>query len=211
MKDFPKLANVAPASEDEVTARAISPTARRAYTGVSHSLGCQVKACSELLNAHLERNRDPESRSWYRMFKLADGAGTGRISYDEFVLMVRRKLKVAPSMYSAEKMREVWCSFDEGHSGFITIGEFGKFMQKGRKGRDQLSGSSVSQSAHRLNAIQRRVAYEEALSEEIASRDVIAVTSQVRIKYIGGGGGGSGGGDAAAAAASADDNDGYTR
>ena len=142
----------------------------------------QVRELSEKLNSKLEAlYADPQARSWFKMFRDVDEDGSGRISYQEFSRMVRRKLKLGVGKVSEEALQGVWRALDEDTSGYISIGEFGNFMRKGRKGKDGGDdGTYAGRHAAKLSATRRRVAHEAALAEETASRQVIASTSQVR-------------------------------
>jgi Ca2+-binding EF-hand superfamily protein len=74
---------------------------------------------------------DPGARSWYKLFVHMDDDGSGKITFREFEELTRDKLKVSTSKVSDEQIRSIWVALDSDKSGFITAGEFGKFMRLG--------------------------------------------------------------------------------
>lgn len=87
---------------------------------------------SILLNQRMvEIFKDPQARSWYKLFVHMDDDMSGKINFHELMDMVRNELKVPSSRFSEEQLRTVWAALDEDKSGLITSGEFGKFMKLG--------------------------------------------------------------------------------
>lgn len=145
-----RLQNIQPASEDEVWDMA------------------------QLLNDRMAQIfLDPNSREWFRLFSHIDDDKSGRISYKEFIGMVRaleslnlyswpaqwlhsgshvwwsaacrcdsllpqarEELKLTPGQMPEQELQAVWRAIDTDCSGWISAGEFGRFMRKGarRKG-----------------------------------------------------------------------------
>jgi Ca2+-binding EF-hand superfamily protein len=68
---------------------------------------------------------DPNSRSWFLLFKHIDDNESGLISFDELVDMIRNELKMGPYEFPDEDIQTVWHVLDENGDGHITAGEFG--------------------------------------------------------------------------------------
>ena len=70
---------------------------------------------------------------WYKFFKEIDEDGSGRMMYDELHKMARIHLHMPETQVSDIQLQEVWRALDHDNSGFITAGEFGRFMRLGRE------------------------------------------------------------------------------
>ena len=92
-----------------------------------------VLALSELLNQKMAIFPDPNAREWFKLFKHMDDDGSGRISYKELAGMIREELKLSKADLKESKLQAVWRALDSDLSGFISAGEFGRFMRKGEK------------------------------------------------------------------------------
>lgn len=68
---------------------------------------------------------------WYLLFKAADTDQSGRISYTELKEIVRGPLQFSKAELPAPKLKALWKALDEDSSGWISAGEFGRFMRKG--------------------------------------------------------------------------------
>lgn len=87
---------------------------------------------SVLLNRRMiEMFKDPQARSWYKMFNHMDGDSSGTINFYELQAMIRQELKMTVGQLSDEQLKAVWLALDEDNSGLITVGEFGRFMRIG--------------------------------------------------------------------------------
>ena len=69
--------------------------------------------------------------SWYKLFKQMDDDGSGKITFDELLDMVRSELEFSPKDISDTALKRVWAALDNDRSGYLTSGEFGAFMRKG--------------------------------------------------------------------------------
>ena len=69
---------------------------------------------------------------WYRFFKELDEDSSGRMVYDELHSTARNVLRLPESQVSDKQLQEVWRALDDDNSGYITAGEFGRFMRLGR-------------------------------------------------------------------------------
>jgi hypothetical protein len=85
---------------------------------------------SVLLNA-AHRNLVPhwETPSWFKLFRKVDNDGSGLISYDEFVEMVRNDLKLSARALPEKNILQAWLALDTDGSGYLSSGEFGAFMR----------------------------------------------------------------------------------
>jgi len=83
------------------------------FNGVRCSTSEEAAAISTLLNERIMMlfpHQEPTD-VWYRLFKLADASGKGRISYDELEALLRgdtRGLNVPPSVLSTLQLKSLW-------------------------------------------------------------------------------------------------------
>ena len=101
-----KIANVNPASDDEVVALS--------------------EAFNLLLNA---ANPSSQDASWFVLYKAMDTNQSGHISYPELQHAVR---SVLGYQGPETKLYSLWKALDANSSGFVTEGEFGRFWRLGR-------------------------------------------------------------------------------
>lgn len=92
-----------------------------------------VQRISELINTKLTIFPDPQTRTWYMLFKHIDDDATGRISHDEFAGFVRDELELGAANLPEQQLDRVWKALDDDDSGFITVAEFGPFMRIGAR------------------------------------------------------------------------------
>ena len=60
-----------------------------------------------------------------------DADGSGRISYPELKHSVRELLRMSPIEMPEARLKGLWRALDDDSSGFLSTGEFGKFMRSG--------------------------------------------------------------------------------
>ena len=72
----------------------------------------------------------PTDRNWIKFFNLIDDDHSGRISYQEFEYGMWRVLKFTKSELPEKLLRSVWKAVDDDASGYISVGEFGRWMKK---------------------------------------------------------------------------------
>lgn len=109
---------------------------------------CELSA---LLNA-AQRRIVPhyETVCWFKLFRQVDADGSGLISYDEFVAMVRNDLKLSARALPESQMRVVWLALDTDGSGYLSSGEFGAFMRLGAPQSDRGVSSTQRRSPPRM-------------------------------------------------------------
>ena len=77
-----------------------------------------LRSCSLLLNARLrDRFPPPATCSWFKLFTLVDDDGSGKISFDELVRMVRGELQLGVAEVSEHELKSVWLALDREGSG----------------------------------------------------------------------------------------------
>lgn len=107
--------------------------------------GDPVYELSAMLNAaHKRVVPHWETPSWFKLFRQVDSDGSGLISFDEFVEMVRTDLKLSPRALPERALRIVWLTLDTDGSGYLSSGEFGAFM---RLGMPQLDRAATARSS----------------------------------------------------------------
>ena len=112
-----------------------------------------------------------EQRLWYKLFVQMDEDKSGRITYNELSKMVRHYLAISRTDMPEMKLRALWRSLDEDASGYISAGEFGRFM---KKGNENLTGAPNITSRQRLIAkrLVDSAAYKAELGALGIGRDV---------------------------------------
>ena len=99
-----------------------------------------VHQLSALLNTAQQRVVPAwETPSWFKLFRHVDSDGSGLISYDEFVEMVRNDLKLSARVLPEARIQVVWLALDTDGSGYLSSGEFGAFMRLGAQRVDDAS------------------------------------------------------------------------
>ena len=97
---------------------------------ISSSHFDDVFRLSAMMNAAHRRQVPPwETVCWFRLFKKVDSDGSGLISYDEFLEMVRKDLKLSAHALPSDYLHMVWLALDTDGSGYLSSGEFGAFMR----------------------------------------------------------------------------------
>ena len=86
-----------------------------------------------LMRKIAEKESDPGKRGWFFLFKEFDENGDGRISYEEFMMMIRCTINVSEKQLREETIRSVWHAIDMDNNGSIDIAEFGRFFRLGDK------------------------------------------------------------------------------
>jgi len=108
-----KLAGVSPLSRDELT---------------SFSSQLNQKFASLFLPSEQSWYHPP----WFKHFKAVDTDGSGRISFDEFREMLRGSLQMSRKELPESRLQQAWKALDEDESGWVSTGEWGRFMKIGR-------------------------------------------------------------------------------
>ena len=93
---------------------------------------------------------------WFALFKFMDDDRSGRISFSELSRGVRELLRMKEGEMPVARLQALWRALDEDCSGYVSCGEFGKFMRKGegegqqqrvRNAKAQLKKSRLDKSA----------------------------------------------------------------
>ena len=102
--------------------------------GIEPASDEQVAALSQLIHLTLAQlyEDEPQQRSWLTLFKHMDDDGSGQITYAELAAMLRDELGLTTQHLPSNALRAAWAALDADRSGFITAGEFGNFMRRGR-------------------------------------------------------------------------------
>jgi len=94
-----------------------------------------------------------------------DDDGSGRISYDELRRGVREQLHLSKTEMAEARLRSLWKALDDDASGWISAGEFGRFMRKG-----EAEGQAARVKAARAAVERRR---QLALEEQRQAMDAL--------------------------------------
>ena len=139
------MARVQPASKDEVG-----------------ELSCKMHSCM------LEKKQ----KNWFHLFKLMDQDGSGRVTYLEFLEMVRSDvagLALRPAQLPDSQLQSLWRALDDDGSGFITAKEFGTFMRRG-----EAAAGGKGATWLELRTAKHRAGAEAMLAERNKQRDAMA-------------------------------------
>ena len=66
----------------------------------------------------------------YALFREADVDGRGEVTFDEFQIVVRKKLNLAPAEMSEARLRALWCALDADDSNAIRVDELAKLLKR---------------------------------------------------------------------------------
>ena len=77
----------------------------------------------------IDQNRQTDGL-WWKLYQHMDKDRSGLISYSEVLDMVREQLGLSPTEMPEVKVQAGWKAIDTNESGYITCGEFGKFMRR---------------------------------------------------------------------------------
>ena len=66
----------------------------------------------------------------YALFREADVDGSGEVTFDEFQIVVRKKLNLAPAEMSEARLRALWCALDADDSNAIRVDELAKLLKR---------------------------------------------------------------------------------
>ena len=96
----------------------------RAMADAPRASADELKEVSALMNVAQRAIVPPwESPSWFKMFRKVDGDGSGLISYDEFVEMVRGDLQLSAKVMPQARLQALWLALDTDGSGYLSSGE----------------------------------------------------------------------------------------
>ena len=97
-------------------------------------------------------------------WQLLDDDHSGRIAYSELSMGLRQELGMSRKDLPEEELQALWNALDEDSSGFISAGEFVRFVKRGAAG---LPEAAVSQYVKAKKNTQLRVnLYEDEWEEE---------------------------------------------
>ena len=116
-------------SSDEKKTNNTSLLAQVQKAGVELPSEDEVKELSKRFNAKLEEVI-PGGKGWNRLFKDVDVDCSGLLTYEEFELGIRQRLKVSVEDVAEITLKALWCVMDADGSGFIEQVEFQRFMQR---------------------------------------------------------------------------------
>lgn len=91
----------------------------------------EITSISKTFNDALQKF-DPDSRTFYSLFKAMDMDGSRRISFAELENMVRKRLGMKESLLGQSKLLSVWKKLDSDLSGFVDAGELSRFLRIGQ-------------------------------------------------------------------------------
>ena len=75
------------------------------------------------------RSRGQETITWFGLFKRMDTDDSGQVKFEEFETMVREGLCLDVKELPLEMLWALWRVIDGDNNGFISVGEFGRFMR----------------------------------------------------------------------------------
>ena len=66
----------------------------------------------------------------YALFREADVDGSGEVTFDEFQIVVRKKLNLAPAEMPEARLRALCCALDADNSNAIRVDELAKLLKR---------------------------------------------------------------------------------
>ena len=103
--------------------------------GVVLPSGSTLWALSERFKrwlAEYRRNkRLPAAQSHFALFKAVDTDGSGFVTYDELVRVVRKDFRVDPKDLSVSTLKALWCVLDSDDSNQLQVDEFAHWIKHG--------------------------------------------------------------------------------
>ena len=95
----------------------------------------RLTALSKKLNVWLEEVRELHGRgsvtTWFNLFAEVDVDGSGYITFDELLNVIRRKLKKGAKVLSANEIKALWCALDINCSNTVEKDEMAAFFKRG--------------------------------------------------------------------------------
>ena len=131
----------------------------------------EVRLLSVRFNVRMSQILLPSQQNWFYLFRVVDADGSGRISYDEFERMIREPLKLKSGKLPNVKLQALWKALDEDDSGWISTGEFGRFMKLGAQQAADHVAQKVAKSKA-AKAEEARLVKEE--TDKLTGRDMTA-------------------------------------
>jgi hypothetical protein len=111
-------------------------------------------------------------------WQLLDDDHSGRIAYSELSMGLRQELGMSRKDLPEEELQALWNALDEDSSGFISAGEFVRFVKRGAAG---LPEAAVSQYVKAKKNTQLRVnLYEDEWEEEAMARAMLVQQDAAR-------------------------------
>ena len=167
-------------------------TLRESLAGVSAADESNLRSFSQACNARLyeltHELLEPSQRHWMTLFKKVDADGSGLISYDEFMALVRSQLRLSEGQFPSSLVQRMWVSLDTDGDCSISCGEFGAFMRLGeprgedeRQWREKLAARNhavaEARRADRAKLFNRDVAQAHKGEEAATDAEVVELAS----------------------------------
>jgi Ca2+-binding EF-hand superfamily protein len=131
-----RLAEAKRAAADEVRAQLGALAGRNAPVAGVQPLDLKsVVELSARFNARVDEVC-PSGTSWYALIKRLAPEWTGRLTFEDVVLLVREGLQLPADELGDQELRRLWAALDAEGSGLLTAGEFGGFMRRGARPRE---------------------------------------------------------------------------
>ena len=116
-----------------------------------------------------------------RLFTRTDRDGTGLVTLDEFARMVRTDLRLGVAALPETRLLALWKGIDANENGFITAGEFGRFLRAAIPADERASAADrhMEESiARRDNAMHRRANDQTRLAAKAALTQAQAMEAE---------------------------------
>ncbi len=149
----------------------------------------EVEALSVMFNKRLIAQMDlPKSTSevpsgsWYRLFRRIDLDDSGRISFAELEQMARGELGLGQRLLPDRRLKALWKALDEDASGFISAGEFGRFMRHGYNVGPALRSRRANEERHQSRKARERQRFAEHERNRLRAKVEHAALSAARLE-----------------------------
>ena len=81
----------------------------------------QLVDCHSWLEELIHKRNLPADHSYFALFKAVDADGSGFVTYDELLDVVRRELQVGRSVISDDTLKALWCALDVDSSNQLQV------------------------------------------------------------------------------------------
>ena len=118
----------------------------------------QIDAIAKQMNSRLAASLVLRHEGWFKFFKLMDDDDSGRIAYAELARGLRQELGLGKKEVADAQLQGLWKALDEDASGFISAGEFLRFVKRGSAALPEAEQSqwvkTRQQTRQRVNAME---------------------------------------------------------
>ena len=111
------------------------------------------------------------NRSWLQFFRAVDEDNSGLIVFDELIVMVRKRMKIAAVDLPDNTLKALWISLDVDNSNNVAQSEFGRFMLLGGPSHS-MTGVGEQHAEERRQAVLKKAAEMEEAAKRLVGANL---------------------------------------